>query len=77
MIKHTQLNPLDFNKAILNTKTFNGFEKFKQAIVSNINNLDRLYDYYHQACKWGIPYLKQNQNIFANDVKMIEEVLET
>lgn len=74
-ITHTQLNQIAFVNAIKNTKTFNQFEKFKQGIVIRNANIVKLHDYYGQACRLGIDYLKQNQNIFANDVKMIEEII--
>jgi hypothetical protein len=75
MIQHTALNKLDFASAMKETKTFGSFPKFKKGIVVAHKNIERLYDYYLQACRYGIDYLKQNPNIFANDVIMINEIL--
>jgi transposase-like protein len=75
MIQHTALNKLDFASAIKETKTFGSFPKFKKGIVVTNKNIERLYDYYLQACRYKIGYLKQNPNIFSNDVLMIEEVI--
>ena len=75
MINHTQLTKLDFASAMKETKTFAGFPKFKKGIVVANKNIERLYDYYLQACRWGIECLKKNPNIFANDVAMINEVI--
>ena len=75
MIQHTTLNKFDFASAIKETKTFDSFPTFKKGIVVAHKNIERLYDYYLQACRYGIGYLKQNPNIFANDVKMINEIL--
>jgi len=75
MIKHTTLNKSDFDTAIKETETFAGFPKFKKGIVTAHKNVERLYDYYLQACRWGVGYIKQNPNIYSNDVKMIEEII--
>lgn len=75
MIKHTTLTKSDFATAIKETETFAGFPKFKKGIVTAHKNIERLYDYYLQACRYGIGYLKQNPNIFANDVAMINEII--
>jgi len=75
MIKHTTLTKSDFATAMKETETFAGFPKFKKGIVTAHKNIERLYDYYLQACRYSIGYLKQNPNIFSNDVKMIEEVI--
>jgi hypothetical protein len=74
-MKHTPLNEVAFQKAIKETTTFKNFEGFKQGIVIKRSNVIALYDKYLQAVKFGIDYLKQNSNIFANDVKMIEEII--
>lgn len=76
MKNHTALTKLDFATAMKETETFAGFPKFKKGIVTAHKNVDRLYDYYLQACRYGIGYLKQNPNIYANDVAMINEIIE-
>lgn len=75
MIKHTQLTILDFQTAVKETETFKGFETFKKGIVIKNKNIARLHDYYQQACRNGIDYLRQNPNIFGNEVNIIEEIL--
>lgn len=74
-MKHTQLTKSDLPNAIRNTETFKGFERFKQGLTLKPQNVSRLYDYYSQACRLGIDYIKQNQKIFANDVKIIEQII--
>ena len=74
-MKHNQLTEIDFATAIKLTNTYNGFEKFKKGLTSRMQNIHRLYSYYQQACRYGIEYLQQNPNIFSNDVKMINDVI--
>ncbi len=76
MIKHTALNLLDFQQAVKETETFKNFETFKKGIVIKRKNIERLHDYYQQACRNGIDYLKQNPNIFGNEVNIIEEIMQ-
>lgn len=75
MIQHTQLNKIAFTEAVKNTPTFKSFPKFKQGLVAKRANITILFDRYCQACRYGIDYLRQNPNIFANDVNMINDVL--
>jgi hypothetical protein len=65
----------EFTQAIKQTKTFKDFETFKQGLVLKCANIVKLYDKYQQACRYGIEYLKRNPNILANDVKLIDEVI--
>lgn len=74
-MSHTTMNEVSFSKAIKETKTFKDFEKFKQGIVIKRANVTKLYDKYLQATKFGIAYLKQNPSLYANDIKMIEDVI--
>ena len=76
MSNHAQLNLNDFQDAIKETETFNNFENFKKGIVINHKNMIRLHDYYQQACRYGIEYLKQNPNLFRTDVALINEILQ-
>ena len=76
MIQHTKLTKADFANAIKETDTFATFPKFKKGIVTAHKNIERLYDYYLQACRWGTAYIKQNPNIFISDFKIIEEIIE-
>jgi len=75
MIKHTMLNEIQFSEAIQQTKTFKGFEKFKQGIILRRPNMLNLFARYQQACNHGIEHLKQNPNVYANDVAMINNVI--
>ena len=69
------MNEIAFRKAIEQTDTFKSFPIFKQGLTVKYKNIVRLFDYYQQAKRYGIDYLKQNQQIFATDVAMIEEIL--
>lgn len=64
-----------FTNAIKETQTFKQFERFKQGLFLKRSNIIILYDRYQQAHRYGIEYLKQNPNILANDVKLIDEIL--
>jgi hypothetical protein len=66
----------DFTQAIKQTDSFKDYDKFKQDLTLKRQNIIKLYDKYQQACRYGIGYLKQNPNILANDVKLIDEVLQ-
>lgn len=71
------LTEIQFAEALRNTPTYKDFENFKKSIVVRRPNIVRLHNYYQQASKYGIDYLKQNQNITISDVKLIEDVLNT
>jgi len=75
MIQHTQLNEIQFSEAIKLTPTYKGFEKFKQGLVSKRANITILFDKYQQATRYGVEYIRQNPNIYANDVAMINDVI--
>jgi len=66
-----------FLQAILESKVFQSWEKFKQLITQKSLNVHRLKPYYDQAERYGIEYLKQNQNILQSEVKLIEDILNT
>jgi len=72
---HTPLSEIAFSTAIQYTPTFKKFEPFKQGICIRRQNIMKLYDKYQQACRYGCEYLRQNPNIYANDVKLIEDVI--
>lgn len=74
-MKHSQLNLIAFKEATKDTETFKKFETFKKGIFLKLKNIEKLYDYYQQANRLGIDYLKQNPNIFANDVAIIDEII--
>jgi len=74
-LKHTQLNKSDLPNAIKNTSTFKGFERFKQGLTLSPANINRIHDYYMQGCRHGVDYLRQNPNLFANEVSIINEII--
>jgi hypothetical protein len=68
-------NEQQFRESLKQTQTFKNFEKFKQGITLKRSNVVKLYDKYQQAHRYGVEYLKQNPNILATDVKLIDDVL--
>ena len=62
-------------QAIKGTKVFKDYPVFKKNITLLNQNIVRLHDLYGQADRLGIAYLKQNSNLMASDVKLIEELL--
>jgi len=69
------MNEHQFTEALKHTPTYKSFEKFKQGLTLRRQNISRLFDYYQQAQRLGIEYLKQNPNLFSNDIKIIEEII--
>lgn len=64
-----------FRILIENSEIFSKYEKFKKGLVLKRTNIHSLKDYYQQAEKYGIAYLKQNPNLKSNDVLLIESCL--
>jgi len=76
MIKHTQLNLYAFKEAIKNTESFIKIGNSSiQALYLKNKVLDRMYDNYQQALKYGIEYLKQKPTLQIRDVNIIDEIL--
>lgn len=75
MNNHTQLTEIQFSEALKQTGTYKGFPNFKQSIVTRRHNVLRLFNYYQQACRYSIDYLKQNQNITITDVALINDII--
>ena len=69
------MNDHQFKILIENSEVYKSFEKFKQGLILSHKSIQRLKDYHHQAEKYGIDYLKQNPNLTASDVKLIESIL--
>ena len=69
------MNDQQFRTLIENSEVFKAFPLFKQNIFLAPKVLSRLKDYHHQAEKYGIDYLKQNPNLTASDVNLIESIL--
>ena len=65
-----------FRELLENCEAFQVLEKFKKAIHTRAEAVKRLKDYYQQAERYGIEYLKQNFNLMSTDVKLIESALE-
>lgn len=57
------------------SEVFKSFPIFKQNIFLSLKCQKRLKDYYQQAEKHGIAYLKQNPNLTQSDVNLIESIL--
>jgi hypothetical protein len=64
----------DFKTAIKETALFTAKAKFSQNIILK-HRIPALYDYYLQAKKYGISYLRQNPNILSSEVSLIDEIL--
>lgn len=75
MNNHQQLSEIQFSESLRQTKTYKGFPNFKQSIVIRRPNILRLFNYYQQACRYSIDYLKQNQNITVTDVALINDII--
>jgi len=75
-ITHTQLNIFQFTEAVKNTTPY---LKEKAGGLRNLmtskKNVERMYIYYQQACRYSVDYLKQNPNISGRDILMINEIL--
>jgi hypothetical protein len=69
------MNEQEFKKALAETEHFKNYATFKQTITMKRHNIIFLYDKFKQAQRLGIEYIKQNPNIYANDVILIDEVL--
>lgn len=70
-----QLNETQFAEALRNTETYKWLENFQQSIVIRRPNVQKLFVYYQQACRYKIDYLKQNPNIFGREVNLINDVM--
>jgi hypothetical protein len=76
MIKHTQLNLYSFKEAIKNSDSYINIGNTSiQALYFKNKVLDRMYDNYQQAIKYGIEYLKQKPTLQVRDVNIINEIL--
>jgi len=76
-ITHTQLNVHQFTEAVKNTTPYLK-EKAGglRSLMTSKKNVDRMYIYYQQACRYKIEYLRQNPNISGRDILMISEILD-
>lgn len=64
-----------FRSLLENCDAFKDLENFQKGIYSRPPVVRRLKDYYQQAERYGIDYLKQNPNLMSTDVKLIESIL--
>lgn len=70
-----QLTEIQFAEALRQTKTYKGLENFQQSIVIRRPNVQKLYIYYQQACRYKIDYLKQNPSVYGREVNLINDVI--
>ena len=64
-----------FRALIECSEIFKAFPKFKQNLTLKLTAVQKLKDYYEQALRHGIDYLKQNPNLTISDVNLIESIL--
>lgn len=57
------------------SEVFKAFPKFKQNIYLNLKVQQRLQDYYGQAQRHGMDYIRQNPHLTISDIKLIESIL--
>jgi len=57
------------------SEVFKAFPKFKQNIFLSNKSIQRLQDYYEQAKRYGIEYLKQNPHLTISEINLIESIL--
>ena len=76
-IIHTQLTIHQFTEAVKNTSPYLK-EKAGglRSLMTSRKNIDRMFEYYRQACRYDIAYIKQNPNVPPRDLVMITEILE-
>ena len=65
----------NFRQLIEESPVFISYEGFRQNIIRNSKNIQRLKIYFQQAEKYGIEYLRQNQNLTISDVNLIDCIL--
>ena len=77
MIQHTQLDIHQFTEAVKSTTPYTK-EKAGglRSLMTSRKNIERMFEYYRQACRYELQYLKQNPNISGRDILMISEILE-
>lgn len=76
-ITHTQLTTHQFTEAVKNTTPYVR-EKAGglRSLMTSRKNIERMFEYYRQACRFSIDYIRQNPNISGRDLVMIAEILE-
>jgi len=60
---------------IIDTKVFQGLEKFKQKIYSNPKNIKEIEHLYGVAQRQGFDYMVQSQNPNNTDKLIVKELL--
>lgn len=78
MIQHTQLTVHQFTEAVKNTTPYLK-EKAGglRSLMTSKKNIDRMYEYYRQACRYSLQYIRQNPNVPSRDLLMIKEIIES
>ena len=76
-IVHTQLTIHQFTEAVKNTSPYQR-EKAGglRSLMTSRKNIERMFEYYRQACRFSIDYIRQNPNVPPRDLVMIAEILE-
>jgi len=76
-ITHSQLTIHQFTEAVKNTSPYLR-EKAGglRSLMTSRKNIERMFEYYRQACRYDIAYIKQNPNISGRDLVMIAEILD-
>jgi len=76
MITHTKLTEYGMREAIKHTPTFIKIGNIAfQGLYFKKKNFDELYYNYGLACKFGVQYLKDKQNLSSKVVAIIEDVI--
>lgn len=77
MIQHTQLTIHQFTEAVKSTSPYVR-EKAGglRSLMTSRKNIERMFEYYRQACRFSVDYIRQNPNISGRDLVMIAEILE-
>ena len=66
---------LQFKEKMIKTDAYLNCPKFKQNLLVKPSNITNMRNFYDQANRYGIEYLKQNPNLSGMDVKIVEEVI--
>ena len=65
----------NFKAKVTESEVFKAFPSFKQDIYTNRKVLSRLEDYFGQAQRLGLEYIKQNPNLTLSDINLIKSIL--
>jgi len=75
MINHTKLTEHGLREAIKNTPAFKNIGNTAfQNLYFKLKTFNIFYSNYGLACRYGLDYLKDKQNISSRDVAIITEI---